>query len=599
MSNSLRAEDLVTGERIRQMVEREFTPDQVRYADSDDAERAAVAIESAPEGADPVVLVTHNGDRGLDAALLPFLGRVGTKIRAWFAQNTGFATGGGGPIFPLPIGLANSRWPHGDLVAFSRIVAQTASPQEKRTDPDAPVCFFNFSIHTNPAHRQTVRAALEKTNPHWRVQFRDATRQPQSFSRYAAQLAKYKYCVCPRGNGEDTHRLWECLYLGVVPLVERSLQTEYFVACGLPLRLVDDWNSPDLAESRLAEDYGQFVDIHVARFGGWRVPTMRDLQTWIAGAAAATARNPILFSRMDWFSDHARSASRGFGGNPPTVAAIHPKLLVLVFGCLTIPKYAAQIERLDRLWGRAAEESGIPVVYAVGEKLPMAYELPPAFAARLEELAADGRLLALPGVADDYRSASYKQNLGLHYLFSSGRFDPDFVHICGTDVFLHVRNALDLLSEMSPSRPLYIGGHGCQRVVAGIAGPLYFHSGGPGFLLSRAALQLLLPHFLTMTDEWIQLCQEHKTTMSPGLEDACDVCMAYYCHQLHVSTVVIHQRFFFCSPDQPCMSSTSKTPHGLFPPRNVRTCHHDLRTMVACHNIQTEAAMRRLADLCY
>jgi hypothetical protein len=28
--------------------------------------------------------------------------------------------------------------------------------------------------------------------------------------------------ICPRGNGIDTHRVWEALYLGVVPVVQRS-----------------------------------------------------------------------------------------------------------------------------------------------------------------------------------------------------------------------------------------------------------------------------------------------------------------------------------------------------------------------------------------
>ncbi len=32
-------------------------------------------------------------------------------------------------------------------------------------------------------------------------------------------MTRYKFVVCPRGCGVDTHRLWEALYIGCVPIV--------------------------------------------------------------------------------------------------------------------------------------------------------------------------------------------------------------------------------------------------------------------------------------------------------------------------------------------------------------------------------------------
>lgn len=47
----------------------------------------------------------------------------------------------------------------------------------------------------------------------------------------------FKYAVTPRGNGWDTHRVWEALFLGVIPILTHSpLDPTYE---GLPILLVD------------------------------------------------------------------------------------------------------------------------------------------------------------------------------------------------------------------------------------------------------------------------------------------------------------------------------------------------------------------------
>ena len=37
---------------------------------------------------------------------------------------------------------------------------------------------------------------------------------------YYGRVAAHRYVAAPRGNGLDTHRLWEALYLGCVPIVQ-------------------------------------------------------------------------------------------------------------------------------------------------------------------------------------------------------------------------------------------------------------------------------------------------------------------------------------------------------------------------------------------
>mgnify|MGYP000161873584 CR=1 FL=1 len=54
-------------------------------------------------------------------------------------------------------------------------------------------------------------------------------------------LKIYKYCFCPRGNGIDTHRIWEALYMGCIPVVKKHT-THLFENSNLPILFVEDWD---------------------------------------------------------------------------------------------------------------------------------------------------------------------------------------------------------------------------------------------------------------------------------------------------------------------------------------------------------------------
>jgi len=55
------------------------------------------------------------------------------------------------------------------------------------------------------------------------------------------QIAKHKFCLCPRGNGIDTHRFWEAQYLNTIPVILRSDWTQAY--SNLPILLVNSWEN--------------------------------------------------------------------------------------------------------------------------------------------------------------------------------------------------------------------------------------------------------------------------------------------------------------------------------------------------------------------
>ena len=47
------------------------------------------------------------------------------------------------------------------------------------------------------------------------------------FSDYIKELSSCYFCLSPNGNGIDCHKHWECLYLGVIPIVTKKHKHEF------------------------------------------------------------------------------------------------------------------------------------------------------------------------------------------------------------------------------------------------------------------------------------------------------------------------------------------------------------------------------------
>ncbi len=162
------------------------------------------------------VLVTHNSDYPVGARYKRVL--RSWRIRAWLAANVDVRHR---KLIPLPLGVANAQWEHGDQAAIR--AAQTAAVRK------TALVDVSFSLDTNPAER---RRCLEQSG------LEQAPRAP--YTEYLARLGASYFCLSPRGYGIDTHRTWEALYLRTVPIVARSALTDEYP--DLPWIVVDDWS---------------------------------------------------------------------------------------------------------------------------------------------------------------------------------------------------------------------------------------------------------------------------------------------------------------------------------------------------------------------
>jgi hypothetical protein len=166
------------------------------------------------------ILVSHNSDQNITAEFYDILEHP--RLQFWHAQNVLIdhpKLGG------LPIGVANSMWDHGDVGAIARVIA---SPIAKDKN-----FYFYFTVSTNTAERSKCKNTLK----HKGLQFGSAA---SNFENYLRNMAGHKYAICPPGNGIDSHRIWEAIYLNVIPICLRSVFTEK-VNRRFPIILLDSW----------------------------------------------------------------------------------------------------------------------------------------------------------------------------------------------------------------------------------------------------------------------------------------------------------------------------------------------------------------------
>jgi len=67
---------------------------------------------------------------------------------------------------------------------------------------------------------------------------------PNAFAKTAE---KYRYIACPRGNGVDTHRFWETLYRGSIPIVLRNPWSQSLEHFKIPMIIVNTWQEAESA----------------------------------------------------------------------------------------------------------------------------------------------------------------------------------------------------------------------------------------------------------------------------------------------------------------------------------------------------------------
>jgi len=126
----------------------------------------------------------------------------------------------------LPIGLENRKFHnHGNTDDFYQLRKKNLKKLSK--------VLYGFNI-TN-RNRIKVRGCLKK------ISICEETKGWNSYF-YRRILLRYMFLACPEGNGVDTHRMWEALYLRTMPIMERNKISNFLIKANLPIIILNKWS---------------------------------------------------------------------------------------------------------------------------------------------------------------------------------------------------------------------------------------------------------------------------------------------------------------------------------------------------------------------
>lgn len=226
-------------------------------------------------------------------------------------------------------------------------------------------------------------------------------------------------------------------------------------------------------------------------------------------------------------------------------------LIICVYGCDTIPKYNEQIRVINDTWGKLCNTSeyNVKLLYFLAEKTN-------------DDSFFGDIYIHLPGVLDDYSSASHKQYQGLKYIHEN--FKYKYVFCCGTDTYVNVPKMLELKYFFDHNLNYLIGGDTGYRIINNCRYLFFF--GGAGFLLTKKSLSLLYPLIPNIMDKWTEICIQNKPKTDIVLDDksynlikhlilskehidSCDVSIAYFLQLPEINTklIILPKLFYFCN----------------------------------------------------
>jgi len=143
----------------------------------------------------------------------------------------------GNSLAPIPLGITNNcndSDVHPILGNEKHFIS--ANDAEPVANFDGSI-YINFTASTFPKERNQV---LRVIDDYPKVTIKKVKMTNEGRVQYLRDLRTHSLIPCPRGNGIDTHRLWETLYMGGTPVLKRNPLTNELTR-DLPVIYINDW----------------------------------------------------------------------------------------------------------------------------------------------------------------------------------------------------------------------------------------------------------------------------------------------------------------------------------------------------------------------
>lgn len=209
------------------------------------------------------IIVSHNSDGnvryGKAEREYDYQWKNEKNILHWFCQNCDVTEPN---VTPIPIAVENT-------YIFKPEVKQQYMIDVRDSGIKKQIkIFICYNPGTNPAERNPpIEMFSDKPWATWLEGYNNI----DLVKPYFDAMIRHQFVLCPDGNGYDTIRLWEALYLGCIPIVKPHVFTEYF-AERLPIVIVNDWSEITLKflVNKLQEMDHREYDLDMLKMSYWR-----------------------------------------------------------------------------------------------------------------------------------------------------------------------------------------------------------------------------------------------------------------------------------------------------------------------------------------
>ena len=139
-------------------------------------------------------------------------------------------------------------------------VVDNLARNEKNT-----LCYYNCTLPPQVLHwygmiRTNIYKMIKRNNMNF-IDVEYCNMHPRTYNdsitlNYYKKILASKFMICPRGCGIDTYRMWDCIYLGCIPIIEKYEGYNQFN--DLPILFIDNWRdiimlTPDFLERKWQE----------------------------------------------------------------------------------------------------------------------------------------------------------------------------------------------------------------------------------------------------------------------------------------------------------------------------------------------------------
>jgi hypothetical protein len=172
-----------------------------------------------------IKLITNQSDKAITLKL--FKNKPDCVVN-WYSVNVDHKNAA---LKPIPLGIANNHSPKNLLVDDFKL-------NPKINDLSDISMYINFQTNTNYLERKNIYSYFKNKN------WVEIDSPNLKLDLYKQKLKQHVFVLCPWGNGIDTHRIWETLYSGGIPITK--YHHTFSALSDLPILFIDDYENINL-----------------------------------------------------------------------------------------------------------------------------------------------------------------------------------------------------------------------------------------------------------------------------------------------------------------------------------------------------------------